>query len=181
MAQIFQDFSIHVSKLFFGGATVSFKVRVYNKKGYGRELQLYQSYSYVVIPANGYKDFKNVSEEAIRAYEKCEFEVEKITSDMQKLNEVPVLPEEKKREEVIVSKEADNLQPLREVGIKNEKENNSSKMLTEKLKTFDVEMLRALLVDVGVNPRNTKDKNKLIEMTLKQDRKKVENLLQYSE
>lgn len=157
------------------------EIIVRNKNPYDKQLQIIDTYVYKLIPRNGEITLKNVDKRAIKYYEGCGFEVEKVKSGEKQLNEVPEDLREKKL------KELDN---LNEVGIKKpEKKEVKEEVLNEveverdttalktKLQKYDPEMLRALCLDIGYNPKNLKNKEKLIEILLEQDEQKIQNLL----
>lgn len=157
------------------------EIIVRNKNPYDKQLQVIDTYQYRVIPRNGEITLRNVDERAINYYRSCGFEVEKMKSGEKQLNEVPEDLREKKLKELDNLNEVGIKKPekeevkeevLNEVGIKKD-----NKALEAKLQTYDPEMLRALCLDVGYNPRNLKNKGKLIEILLEQDEQKIQNLL----
>lgn len=152
-----------------------FNVTIKNKHGYDRELQYYQEYAFVIIPGRGSKELKNVSEDAVKFYRNCGFEVD-VKEQKEKLNEVP--------EEL---KQAKTLSNLNEVGIEGEQKGENKIHKTGEL-VFEVgidqvksgdndrvrqaveektpEELREFLVHCGVNVRNVKNKEKLLELAM---------------
>jgi len=163
------------------------EINVKNPDSYNRQLQVYQTYYFIEIPAKTVKRLKNASENAIHYYEKCGFVVEKVTKGMVTLNEVPDITEEKREKiqnlnEVGIKKAEEPVggKDIREAGIKEEKPNTDS-ILLQTIKDYDSELLRALLLEVGTNPRNLQNKDKLIQLVMEQDRQKVMTIISDSE